>query len=412
MKKRFLLVGLAAMGTIAVSQKNVEWTEHGLNQEGTKQYLSKIAQEPSSEREVTCSDTSYYTVYKGSPQAEFPIVTDGLSFESVGQTYFNTSNLELKGIRFWYSNPGATAVDATIHIYSVDENNQPTERLAWANALTQPGLYQQGDFYFDEVVNVNSNFFVSIQALPNMGMDSLKIAYNNAGRGENLSHVGWHDGTSLGAWMSVLNDMGGDTDFMIFPIYDVDVTANISTPATAYEGANFDYQVNSTIINPTDSMVNFSYFFGAPQLYVDFYDANGQVEHQEFNTPSGNYSYSNAGNYSIGHAAVWFSWTTYWLDPQDPNFVPYYCFDQVINDIEILPLATGIDEMSYSVVGENVFLSSTFTGNYEVYSLSGAIVSQGRLNEEQSLTLSHLNQGLYVIRFRNEEMNFSVKMLK
>lgn len=397
MKTITLLAGLVAFSGV-YGQNTRSFNLNELNESEIKTYHSNISISDNSERSTVCGDTTYYPIYKGNVAGEFPLVTDGVSFEALSQTYYNTSNITLTGVRIWLSNPGVDAIDATIHAYTVGASNEPVERIAWADATVQPGLYQSADFYFNTGVEVSTNFAVTLQALPNGLSDTINVAYNLSGRAENLAYAGWHDGSSLGAWLSALDPIGLDGDYMIFPIYEFELTSDFDMPTSALVNQDFTVTSNADYIAFTDSMLNFSYFFSA-QLYTDFYDETSAVEAQKYNELTSTYAHDAVGTYEVGHASVWFKWTTLFLDMNDPGFVPYYCFDETVKEIEIVEEQTvGIEENDVEVVFNNETLTFSNTNAISlvnVYSVSGQLIQTLNVYGNQA-QLAPLAAGVYV----------------
>lgn len=366
---------------------------------------------------TTCSDTSYYPMYKGGIAGEFPIVRDGsnTSLENAGQIYYNSSDLILKGFKVYVSNPGMSPVEASAHVYAVDESHSVTSRKGFKNITVSPGNFQSVNVEFDSPINVNGDFMVALEVLPNGAADTLKVAYGMSGRTEDLAYTGYHDGTQLGAWLSFYNDLMADADYMIFPIYETEVIADISVPTQVFKNDTFDFTVNSEIVELTDSMINFSYFFGAPQLYTDFYNLAGdEVEESSIGTLSGTYSYDTTGSRNVTHSAVWFSWSTLFLDPSSPDFTPVFCFDDITKTIEVLS-PVGIDEKDFDFnwIGndEALSFSNPFTGTVSVFTADGRLISQTDLNNANFHEVNLNASGLYIITLTSGQTLKSLKVI-
>ncbi|RYZ52097.1 MAG: hypothetical protein EOP49_10345, partial [Sphingobacteriales bacterium] len=220
---------------------------------------------------------------------------------TASQAYQLNSPVTITGVQFWgaaYSTSSSPqTLDVVAYLYSVDAANKPiakidstiitiTEQYDWYEAsFATPQLYSQ-------------NFAVAIKSVP---VDTLAVMTNDAGLigsqnvGEGLA---WRRFGS-GVWNSSLAFFGQDLEYMIFPIveYSVDAELTASTDTLCLGGTvNFGNTASPLLGNRFFNLNAFDYHFGLAaadsSLLINYGAGNGWSA-----STTGGHSYSSAGTY-------------------------------------------------------------------------------------------------------------------
>lgn len=409
--KKTLLLAVSALFTLGLNAQHVNNLDEAMISEQGAKYEMK---QSSAARSTTCEDYSLYPFIKGSSiVGEFPFDKNGSfsSWEGAGQVYHNSSNIAVKGMLIYLSNPGLTAVTSSAHLY---EYNAGTvgNRLTWKQFDVAPGAQQAAQVYFDNPVSVDGDFMVSFQLISDGSSDTISVALGAGGRGENLGHM---YSMMFDTWYAPYADFGSDWDFMIFPIYDIDLNADITLASQAFQGDNVNYSVNTVLPSLADSMLNFSYWFGAPQLYLEIVGPLGDTLASEAATFPGDFTFDSLGVHTFQHSAVWFQWATMFADLQggDP---PAYCVDEAEFEIEIVS-PVGLEEIdglrpAWFAQGSELLFNASVTGTMNVYSVDGRLVEVHQLNEATSQIVEEHSAGIYIIELIHGTERTVIKVMK
>ena len=410
MKKSLLLAVSAFFAWSANAQHRTNLEETLIPTEG-KEY---IRSNENVSRATTCEDYSLYPFIKGnSIVGEIPFDKNGdpiYSTDGVGQIYYNTSDLAVKGMLIYLSNPGLSAVRSTAHLYDINADTVGN-RLTWKEFDVSPGAQQAAAVYFDNPIDVDGNFMISFQLIPDGSTDTVSVAVGAAGRGENLSRLYF---MTYDYWAAPYGNYGLDWDFMMFPIYDVELNADVTLASQAFRGDTVSYSVNMILPTLADSMMNFSYWYGAPQLYLDIEGPDGDTLASEYGTFPGEFGFDSLGVHTFKHAAVWFQWSTM-FDPNGDGS-PAYCVDEFEAEIEIVS-PVGLEEidglrLAWFGPASELNFNASVSGLMNVYTIDGRLVESHNLNESVSQRVETNQSGVYIIELIHGSERTVIKVMK
>ena len=103
-----------------------------------------------------------------------------------------------------------------------------------------------------------------------------------------------------------------------------------------------------------------------------------------------------------------------WSGPEDGDSVDAYVAELQANTLSNTPFEDVADITLYPNPVKNVLNINTSEEelNFELLSVSGNIISQGKLNSEKKISVSYLSQGLYFIRLKSNKNRKIFKFIK
>ena len=177
-------------------------------------------------------------------------------------------------------------------------------------------------------------------------------------------------------------------------------------PASGY---TFDYDDYKFVVNSTSQINILINNITSTNIYAKIFDTSGnQVGSVYYGSPLSAINISqqlNSGNYILEIFAT----------PGSTSTIYPYNFS-ITSNLSNIDLLTDNFIVYPNPTSSKIYVTSKeYVGTYEIYNTLGQKVKEGNLNsvlDQVELDLSTLQNGMYIMYFRNEKLNKSIKIVK
>lgn len=458
---RLLIAGLTLLSSSAWAQVDFKQQELVKSNKfiNIKEATSVATVPTGGSRSTACVDTSYYPLTKADSLFIYTIDPDkssGGDYEVV-QVYKNSSEIQVYGV-YAYTDT-FTVADIIAYVYSVDENGDPDQVLG-SQTVSTLSVGDELEMYieFDTPVEVTEDFAVGF-GLGKTSAEEFNVLFDfNSGRDEGLAILRQPGDES---WLVISPDsiaskfnvsaseVEDNFDFMIFPVFATDLSAEYTASATDLSQVELGTTVTftSTINAPNndDSTITYNSFARRPSNFSWYVIAAGDTSFLEGNDTLANYSYTfdSLGTYWVELIAAQAKWSIITTGTYKE------CFDLAHNEITVVEegsvdttdntdntddtdTISAIEELSSnmtlytaypnpasSLVTINFDLNSSEATALKIYNLEGQLVHSFDANLFQGkhklvVNTSNLSNGtyFYTVTTQNAVMNSSFMIQK